>query len=54
MGMKILVVAPYGGLNGTAHVGGTSSLAFAEDGDTSSFGPHPTSVFVSFAHLAHQ
>src|SRR5260221_10222679 len=38
--------------NGIASVGGTSSLKFAGDGDTSSSVPRPTSVFASFVRMA--
>ena len=43
METKITVIASYGSRNGTANIGGTSSRTFAEAGDTSSLGPHPTS-----------
>ena len=54
MEAKVTAFTSYGGWIGTVNVGGTSSRTFAEDGDTSSLRPHPTSAFVSFAHLAHQ
>ena len=53
MEMKLMVIVSYGGQNGTVNIGGTSSCMFAEDGDTSSLGLHPTLVFASFVHQKH-
>src|SRR6266851_8003449 len=48
---KMNMAPLYGGI-GIANGGGTSSCRFAEDGDTSYLGRHPTSVFASFVHVA--
>src|SRR5205807_1479465 len=54
METKPMLIASSGGKNGTANFGGTSLRTFAEDGDTSSSGLHPTSIFPSFVHLETQ
>ena len=38
--------------DGTTSIGGTNPHMFAEDGETSYLGQHPSWVFTSFVHLA--
>src|SRR6266851_5692657 len=40
--------------NGSSNDGGTSSHMFAEDGDISYLGLHPTLAFACFPHTEHQ
>jgi hypothetical protein len=49
----ILTVSTVGG-HGTVNDGGTNLHKFAEDGETSYGSHHPTWVFASSVHMAHQ